>query len=109
VLIEIVVKPITPPMWGFASNVCASIVMCAVATWCSGSYRRVGQSGQFNNLHDLDGLLVQSHDLLAPLVALLQGLVSCVFFFHGHVEAAVNAQATSQKTHQQAQRMVQSR
>jgi hypothetical protein len=47
-----------------------------------GSYRRVGQSGQFNDLHDLDGLLMQPHDLLAPLVELLQGLVSCVFFFH---------------------------
>jgi hypothetical protein len=27
---------------------------------------------------------MQSQDLLAPLVELLQGLVSCVFFFHAH-------------------------
>ena len=47
-----------------------------------GSYCRVGQPSEFNNLHDLDGLLVQSHDLLAPLVKLLKGLVSCAFFFH---------------------------
>jgi hypothetical protein len=35
-------------------------------------------------LHDLDGLLVQPHDLLVPLVELLQGFVSCAFFFHAY-------------------------
>ena len=45
------------------------------------SYCWVGQSGQLNDLHDLDALLVQSHHLLAQLVELLQGLLSRAFFF----------------------------
>jgi hypothetical protein len=40
------------------------------------------QAGHRHNLHHFDALLVQPHDLLAPLVQLLQCLVSCVFFFH---------------------------
>ena len=45
------------------------------------SHCRVTQAGHRHNLHHFDALLVQPHDLLAPLVQLLQCLVSCVFFF----------------------------
>jgi hypothetical protein len=40
------------------------------------------QAGHRLNLHHFDAPFVQPHDLLAPLVQLLQCLVSCVFFFH---------------------------
>jgi hypothetical protein len=36
--------------------------------------------------------LVQPHDLLAPLVQLLQRLVSRVFFFHAWLEQAFTRQ-----------------
>ena len=47
-----------------------------------GTNGRVTQPRQRHDLHDLDALLVQPHDLLASLVKLLQCLLSCVFFFH---------------------------
>lgn len=37
-----------------------------------------------DDLHDLDGLLMQPHDLLAPLMKLFQRLFSGVLFFHPH-------------------------
>ncbi len=44
--------------------------------------RRVARSSHANDLHDADALLVQSHDLLAPLVELLQGLLTRVLSVH---------------------------
>ena len=46
------------------------------------AHRRVAQPRHLHQFHDLDAPFVQSDDLLAPLVKLLQGLVSRVFFFH---------------------------
>jgi hypothetical protein len=45
-----------------------------------GPHCRIAQARQFDDLHALDGFFMQSHELLAPLVELLQGLVSCIFF-----------------------------
>jgi hypothetical protein len=48
----------------------------------AGANRGVAQARHGHDLHDTHRLFVQPHDLLAPLVALLQCLLSCVFFFH---------------------------
>jgi len=42
----------------------------------------VAQTSHGHNLHHAHGLFMQPHDLLAPLVKLLQRLLSRVFFFH---------------------------
>ena len=46
------------------------------------AHSRVAQSRHADNLHDACCPFVQPHDLLAPLVKLLQRLLSCIFFFH---------------------------
>jgi hypothetical protein len=48
----------------------------------AGANRRVVQPRHGHDLHHTQRLFMQSHDLLAHLVELLQGLLSCVFFFH---------------------------
>ena len=41
-----------------------------------GPYRRIAQARQRDDLHDLDGFLMQPNDLLAPLMKLFQCLFS---------------------------------
>jgi hypothetical protein len=50
---------------------------------------RVAQARHLHQFHDLDAPFVQPDDLLAPLVQLLQGLVSRVFFFHAGLEQQI--------------------
>lgn len=51
--------------------------------WIDGtSHSRVAQPRHRDDLHDIDALSVQPHNLLAPFVKLLQRLTSCAFFFH---------------------------
>ncbi len=47
----------------------------------AGTHHRITQPRHGNDLHELDSLFMQPHDLLAPLVELFQCLLSCVFFF----------------------------
>jgi hypothetical protein len=46
------------------------------------AHSRVAQTRHGDNLHDAYCPFVQPHDLLTPLVKLLQRLLSCIFFFH---------------------------
>jgi hypothetical protein len=50
------------------------------------AHRRVAQARHLHQPHDFDAPLVQSDDLLSPLMQLLQCLVSRVFFFHDTLE-----------------------
>jgi hypothetical protein len=52
------------------------------------SNRRVGQPNQLNNAHHTHAFTVQPHNLLSPLVKLIQCLKSCVFFVHPHQAAS---------------------
>lgn len=47
-------------------------------------HRRVGEPNQLDNAHHTHAFAVQPHNLLSPLVKLLQCLKSCVFFVHPH-------------------------
>ena len=64
---------------------CPFLVTVSCLNYCLISgvhFIRVAQCRHGHNLHDFDALFVQPHDLLAPFAELLQGLISCAFFFH---------------------------